>query len=100
MSEAEPCLKQSYNSRSKKWVLIDCAAKGGIKDMQPEKYEGIPVIKAPGNNEHSNTQTQSAADNEQETKQQQPPEQQPEETETGHKNPDNNEDRKRRRFLF
>jgi hypothetical protein len=36
-------LKQVYNSRSKRWVLLDDSVKGGIKDMSPEKFEDVPV---------------------------------------------------------
>lgn len=36
-------LEQTWNPRSKKWVLINTAQKGGIKGMSSQKYEGVPV---------------------------------------------------------
>ena len=42
-------LKQVYNSRSKKWVLLDDSVKGGIKEMQAEPFENVKKVnKKPG----------------------------------------------------
>ena len=37
-------LKQTWNKRSKKWVLMDASKFGGIIEMRAEKWPGVPVI--------------------------------------------------------
>lgn len=50
-------LEQSWNKRSKKWVLIDTGKFGGIKDMQGEKFPGVPVRKGKPEPEPANPET-------------------------------------------
>lgn len=38
-------LKQSWNSRSNKWVLFEPGKKGNIIGMRPSKFPGIEVEK-------------------------------------------------------
>ena len=37
-------IKQTWNKRSKKYVLIDCGKKAGIVDMQDEPFPGVEII--------------------------------------------------------
>lgn len=44
---------QVYNPRSKKWVKMDDEKKGGIIDMQSEKFDDIPVKNGTKKNQKS-----------------------------------------------